>query len=240
MGEMTQRSAGTESSTPQATQTIGMRIRAHRAALGMSQEELARACWVSRPTISNWECGKTMPNAEDVALLAAAFDVAADDLLQGIAPIAARMSADRRELQTLFCAWWMSLALAAVCIAAWWDAGHPLAGWQFAAAIGSCAAMLAPLARAHIIARRHALKTDHQLVAYALGSEPRDDLTGRPTWKRFMRRHGTAFGIGSGIVQYLLLGYLVSGPAAELPARLAAGAVAIALEAALLCALCHR
>ena len=33
---------------------VGSRIRAHREALSMSQEELARACFVSRQTISNW------------------------------------------------------------------------------------------------------------------------------------------------------------------------------------------
>lgn len=55
-------------STQHATQ-LGDNIRAHRRALGMSQEELARACYVSRPSISNWECGKTQPSAEDLACL---------------------------------------------------------------------------------------------------------------------------------------------------------------------------
>lgn len=33
---------------------VAERVREHRAALGLSQEELARACHVSRQTISNW------------------------------------------------------------------------------------------------------------------------------------------------------------------------------------------
>lgn len=34
---------------------IGKRIKAHRAAAGMSQDELARRVYVSRQTISSWE-----------------------------------------------------------------------------------------------------------------------------------------------------------------------------------------
>lgn len=37
--------------------SIGSRIREHREALGMSQDELAQACHVSRQTISSWENG---------------------------------------------------------------------------------------------------------------------------------------------------------------------------------------
>ena len=33
---------------------IGSRIREHRAAAGMKQDELAQACFVSRQTIRNW------------------------------------------------------------------------------------------------------------------------------------------------------------------------------------------
>lgn len=36
---------------------IGAGIREQRERLGMSQEALARACMVSRQTISNWETG---------------------------------------------------------------------------------------------------------------------------------------------------------------------------------------
>ena len=86
------------------------------------QEELARACYVSRPSISNWECGKTQPSAEDLALLAAAFDITADELLRDVAPASHRTSADRRELTVLF---WVWLALLLVTLFAVPGGGRP-------------------------------------------------------------------------------------------------------------------
>lgn len=59
---------------------VGPRIRAHREALSMSQEELARACFVSRQTISSWENGKTLPDIQSLASLANIFDIALEDL----------------------------------------------------------------------------------------------------------------------------------------------------------------
>lgn len=38
----------------EADMDIGSRIREHRAAAGMKQDELAQACFVSRQTIRNW------------------------------------------------------------------------------------------------------------------------------------------------------------------------------------------
>lgn len=45
---------------------IGAGIREQRERLGMSQEALARACMVSRQTISNWETGKTLPDIQSL------------------------------------------------------------------------------------------------------------------------------------------------------------------------------
>ena len=36
---------------------IGSQIKAHRTALGISQEELAEKLYVSRQSVSNWETG---------------------------------------------------------------------------------------------------------------------------------------------------------------------------------------
>ena len=46
---------------------IAERVREHRLAAGISQEALAELCHVSRQTIGNWECGRTVP---DVLMLA--------------------------------------------------------------------------------------------------------------------------------------------------------------------------
>ena len=56
---------------------VAERVREHRAALGLSQEELARACHVSRQTISNWE---TALLAASVLAVAAGLLVLGDAL----------------------------------------------------------------------------------------------------------------------------------------------------------------
>ena len=42
-------------------------IRAYRSELGMSQEELAEAVYVTRQTVSNWETGKSYPEHSEPA-----------------------------------------------------------------------------------------------------------------------------------------------------------------------------
>lgn len=82
--------------------SIGASIREQREALGMSQEDLARACMVSRQTISNWENGKTLPDIQSLTYLADAFNITVGDLIGGAGTEIVRgVSADRRELLLL-------------------------------------------------------------------------------------------------------------------------------------------
>ena len=41
---------------------LGNQIKAHRAVLSLSQEELAEKVYVTRQTVSNWETGKSYPD----------------------------------------------------------------------------------------------------------------------------------------------------------------------------------
>lgn len=85
-----------------AAPSIGGSIREQREALGMSQEDLACACMVSRQTISNWENGKTLPDVQSLTYLADAFHITVDDLIGGAGTEIIRgVSADRRELLLL-------------------------------------------------------------------------------------------------------------------------------------------
>ena len=43
---------------------IKNQIRAYRSQLGMSQEELGKAVYVTRQTVSNWETGKSYPDIQ--------------------------------------------------------------------------------------------------------------------------------------------------------------------------------
>ncbi len=62
---------------------VGERIREHRAKMGLSQEELAQRALVSRPTLSHWETGRTLPDAQSLLILSQIFGVTIDDLVLG-------------------------------------------------------------------------------------------------------------------------------------------------------------
>ena len=58
-------------------------IRAYRSGLGMSQEELAEAVYVTRQTVSNWETGKSYPDIQSLLRLSALYGVSLDQLIKG-------------------------------------------------------------------------------------------------------------------------------------------------------------
>ena len=62
---------------------LGNQSKAHRAALSLSQEELAEKVYVTRQTVSNWETGESYPDIHSLLLLSALFDVSLDQLIKG-------------------------------------------------------------------------------------------------------------------------------------------------------------
>lgn len=62
---------------------IGKIIKENRIARGLTQEELAKAFYVSRPLISKWENGKSYPDLEQLLKLSDFFDLTLDELLRG-------------------------------------------------------------------------------------------------------------------------------------------------------------
>ena len=58
-------------------------IKKYRAALGLSQEELAERVYVTRQTVSNWENGKSYPDIHSLLLLSGLFQVSLDQLVKG-------------------------------------------------------------------------------------------------------------------------------------------------------------
>ena len=62
---------------------LAKHIKEQRARLGMSQEALAEAIFVSRQTISNWETDRTYPDVQSLLLLSALFDTTVDELIKG-------------------------------------------------------------------------------------------------------------------------------------------------------------
>ena len=61
---------------------LARRIKEHRERLGMSQGDLAKAVFVSRQTISNWETDRTYPDVQSLLLLSKLFGVTVDSLVK--------------------------------------------------------------------------------------------------------------------------------------------------------------
>ena len=62
---------------------LARQIKERRARLGMSQEQLAQAVYVSRQTISNWETDRTYPDVQSLLLLSGIFGASVDELIKG-------------------------------------------------------------------------------------------------------------------------------------------------------------
>ena len=62
---------------------IGKKIIEIRKKNNLSQEELAKMFFVTRQTISSWECGKSYPDIETIIKISDKFNVSLDKLLKG-------------------------------------------------------------------------------------------------------------------------------------------------------------
>ena len=60
---------------------LGKNIKAFRKKKGFSQETLAQELFVVRQTVSKWEKGQSVPDAEMIEKLAEVLDVSVNDLL---------------------------------------------------------------------------------------------------------------------------------------------------------------
>lgn len=123
-------------------------IRAIRKARGLSQQELAVQLNVVRQTLSKWEQGRSVPDADMLIALSQALETPVSTLLgETVSPPAAddmKAVAAKLEVVNLQLArrkralrWWAQGALAAVCAAlllgfvllALW--GSPYLGWDY-------------------------------------------------------------------------------------------------------------
>jgi len=62
--------------------SIGSKIKALRRAKELTQEELAEVLGVSSKAVSQWECGRTVPDISQLPVLCNFFEVTADELLE--------------------------------------------------------------------------------------------------------------------------------------------------------------
>lgn len=62
---------------------LARQLKAKREERGLSQDEVSKAIFVSRQTISNWENDKTYPDVQSLLLLSQLFEVSIDELVGG-------------------------------------------------------------------------------------------------------------------------------------------------------------
>ena len=168
---------------------LGASIAERCRACGMSQEELAHACLVSRPTISSWERGRTQPSAQDVKLLAAAFDITADELLSACEPVARAVSADRREMKLLV------FADGVLAMTAFWGllAMHfdprPFESWPFGVVVAGLPLLIVVELRQAKLGEKFCLTKAEERLRFAAGAIDPRDMSGLPAWMRWVLEH---------------------------------------------------
>lgn len=182
---------------------IGSRIREHRSALGLSQDELAGRVYVSRQTISSWENDKTYPDVQSLLLLSEIFGTSVDSLIKG--DVDTMTKTIEKDALTFKRLGFVMLVFLLLMIAAlvWLSAQLVVWDWPVEQTVPTVVlavtlwgvAMFAA-AWADRIKKEHDLVTYHEILAFQTG-EPidRDTEKGRrerliPRWMKVIRTIG--------------------------------------------------
>ena len=81
---------------------LSRQLKTRREEQGLSQDEVAKAIFVSRQTISNWENDKTYPDVQSLLLLSQLYNTSIDELVRGdAARIQQVVERDSRKMRLL-------------------------------------------------------------------------------------------------------------------------------------------
>lgn len=180
---------------------LGKHVKGHRARLGMSQEQLAEAIFVSRQTISNWETDRTYPDVQSLLLLSDLFEVSVDELIKGDAEeMKAVLTAEAKKLNKLG---WVMAACGTGTIA--WVLAAALLDLDWAVILIPGILLFVPTAISAGMAER--IKRDNQLYTYRSveafmrGEDPdvtseRNREAGRGYWGKLAAKTMLAAAVG--------------------------------------------
>lgn len=192
---------------------LAKHIKEQRARLGISQEALAEAVFVSRQTISNWETDRTYPDVQSLLLLSALFDTTVDELIKGdVSKMEETCKRDWALMQRLA----IGMTIFAILgIAAFFAAFQELRadwGWHSAPTF-VLAAVLYGIAFALAvwcdrIKKTHDLVTYSEIVAFSNG-EPVDRASKRSLRARKNRVVEAAVKVALGASVGAILGFIV-------------------------------
>lgn len=180
---------------------LGNHIKGHRTRLGMSQEQLAEAIFVSRQTISNWETDRTYPDVHSLLLLSDLFDVTVDDLIKGDVEEMKEVLANEAKKMNRLSAVMMVCGGAAVI----WAVATALLDASWPVILVPFAALFIPAAVAAGMAEK--IKHDNRLFTYRAveafmrGEDPEvsdeaNRRAGRMWWGKLIAKTAIAAAIG--------------------------------------------
>ena len=194
---------------------LARRIKEHRARLGMSQADLARALFVTRQTISNWETSRTYPDAQSLLLMSGLFGVSVDSLLkEDSQEMREALAAGSRKMNRLGAV----MAAFGLACAAWVVVGIAL-DWDTALIAVPAAALFAPAMCAAFLVDK--MRHDNQLFAYQsvlaflAGEDP--DVSNR--YNQRAREHWVARRVAQTVL-FIILGLCCGWGAAGIISRL--------------------
>ena len=164
---------------------LGSHIKEHRTELGLSQDDLAERIYVSRQTISNWECGRTYPDVQSLLLLSNVFGVTVDSLIKGDVETMAQVMNEAVKKYNALSTITVVSAVVFLVLSAWaafqleWGWGMHIAPTAAFAAV-ALVVMLVAFVYMERMKKQHDLVTYREVLAFSRGEQvDRDTLEGR-------------------------------------------------------------
>lgn len=191
-------------------------LKANRERLGLSQEDVAHAIYVSRQTMSSWENGKTYPDVQSLLLLSDLFGVSIDDLVKGdVVSMKEMVSKDAMVMERMAVGSVALILMGIACmvgLSAVWKNPSPVP-FLSTGALAGIAAMVAfwipslvLSVRIERIKKSHNLVTYREISAFMDGEEVPEDgeaLSRRSPWLSNLTKLICGAGIGL-IVAFVL------------------------------------
>ncbi|WP_251212633.1 helix-turn-helix transcriptional regulator [Adlercreutzia murintestinalis] len=184
-------------------------LKANRKRLGLSQEDVAHAIFVSRQTMSSWENGKTYPDVQSLMLLSRLFGVSIDELVKGdVVSMKEMVSKDAVVMERMAVGSVMLILMGIACMvglnAVWKDpAPIPYMSTGSLAGIAAMVAFWIPSlvlsVRIERIKKSHDLVTYREISAFMDGEDIPEDseaLSRRNPWMSNLTKLICGAGIG--------------------------------------------
>lgn len=165
----------------------GKQIKKYRAALRLSQEELAEKVYVSRQTISNWENEKNYPDIHSLLRLSSLFGISLDQLIKGDVEMM-KSEIKKTDIEkfnhcgAVFSVLFVAMIVTPVPLAVWFGV-YGLVAWAVLAAVAVGYAF-----KVEKLKKTHNIQTYKEIVAFSEGKrldemEVQQELGKRPYQK---------------------------------------------------------